>query len=179
MNGDLLQRSRYFFSFHDHAISKTDEEIFEIFIFQWLAMIIGFTDLISYQRSIPHNIKGDQEILDLFIRYCPHESKQISDSLSAIEISENKRYLARRKSKRSKDSIVEGSREQGKSLAYSWLNGRSDVKEFENFLVVSRIVRNNLFHGKKSFIDDSDLELIRNVTPILNVINMQIRGLLH
>lgn len=56
-----LARSKYFYDFFLKAQQKNDEEVFEAFIYHWLAMIIGMTDLLSNHRGSNRPFKGDRD----------------------------------------------------------------------------------------------------------------------
>jgi hypothetical protein len=178
MGGDLLSRSKYFHDFLERAQGKPSEEAFEVFIYQWLAMIIGMTDLLSYSGHSKY-FRGDRELIEEFREKCSEDFNDLQDGFISEDLNVFKIYLANRKGSIRKHSILDASGEYGDYLAQLWKNNQHSSKELESFLIVACAIRNNLFHGKKSFMNNSDVELIKNVIPLINNINMSIVKLIH
>ena len=178
MSGDLLSRAKYFHDFLDRGQQKNVEEAFEAFIYQWLAMIIGMTDLLSYSGHDKH-FTGDRQLIDEFQKRCPADFEELQECFQTYDLIEYKLNLANRKGSSKKHSILDASGDQGNYLAQLWKNEQHSSKELETFLYVACVIRNNLFHGKKSFMNNSDVELIKNVIPLINNINMSIKKLIH
>lgn len=177
MNSDILKRSKYFFDFFNKAQQKLDDEAFEVFIYHWLAMVIGMTDLLS---NMGHNepFKGDQALIEEFQRRCQTDFEEIRVKFQSSELLAFKLFLAKRKGSARGHCVLDFSEDQGNYLAQLWKNQSSSDKELEKFLFVACRIRNNLFHGKKSFMNTSDVELIKNVVPLINNINLTISKLL-
>jgi hypothetical protein len=178
MNSDLLSRAKYFFDFFNKAQQKSDDEAFEGFIYHWLAMIIGMTDLLSYS-GLNKSFQGDRELIQEFQRRCQTDFEEIQVKFQSSEVSAFKLFLAKRKGSAREHCVLDFSGDHGNYLAQLWKNQHSSDKELESFLIVACIIRNNLFHGKKSFMNPSDVELIKNVVPLINNINLTISKLLH
>jgi hypothetical protein len=178
MSGDLLSRAKYFHDFLERAQGKPAEEAFEVFIYQWLAMIIGMTDLLSYSGHTNY-FRGDRELIAEFQLRCPADFSDLQDGFQSDDLNDFKIYLANRKGSSKKHSILDASGDHGDYLAQLWKNKQHSSKELESFLIVACVIRNNLFHGKKSFMNNSDVELIKNVIPLINNINMSIVKLIH
>lgn len=178
MNFDLSKRSKYFFDFFNKAQQKLDDEAYEAFIYHWLAMIIGMTDLLS-NSGLNIEFKSDKELIQEFQRRCQTDFEEIQVKFQSLELAEFKLFLAKRKGSTREHSFLDFSGEEGNYLAQLWKNQNSSDKELKDFLIVACKIRNNLFHGKKSFMNTSDVELIKNVVPLINNINLTISKLLH
>lgn len=178
----MLERSKYFRDFFRRAKNQGEDEPFETFIFHWLAMIIGFTDIISYQRRIDMKYKGDRDVIDDFLHVCEHVvESRLAHTILKDELEKSRVFIALRKGTGKRHFIVDGSGQPGILLANSW-GGHSYLNEFEqfrNFLYVACNIRNNLFHGLKSFMVESDVKLIRHMNEFLLAINEGLQDELH
>lgn len=178
MKHDVLSRAKYFFDFFRKAQEKSNDEAFEAFIYHWLAMIIGMTDLLSYcGHSKP--FKGDRELISEFHDRCQADFEKIQAAFQCPELMQYKVFLAHRKGSARGHSVIDFSGDPGDYLTQLWINRYHSDKELESFLQVACVIRNNLFHGKKSFMNVSDVELIKNVVPMIMNINLSISKLLH
>ena len=178
MNSDLLIRSKYFFDFFKKAEEKSVDEAFEAFIYHWLAMIIGMTDLLSYS-GLNRPFQGDRELIEEFHKKCHADFEEIQGKFQSSGLTEFKLFLSKRKGSARGQSVLDFSGDQGNYLAQLWRNQENSDRELESFLNLACVIRNNLFHGKKSFMNKSDVELIKNVVPLINNINLTISKLLH
>jgi len=178
----MLERSRYFRDFFRRAQSQGEDEPFETFIFHWVAMIIGFTDLLSYNIYVNPKYKGDRDVIDDFLQVCEHVvESRLSHTILEDNLEESRMFLARRRGERRGGHIVDGSGRPGELLATSWCNNSrmNEFEQFRNFLYVACNIRNNLFHGTKSFMNESDVELIRHMNLFLKAINEGLQDEVH
>ena len=97
----MLERSRYFRDFFRRAQSQGEDEPFETFIFHWVAMIIGFTDLLSYNIYVNPKYKGDRDVIDDFLQVCEHVvESRLSHTILEDNLEESRMFLARRRGER-------------------------------------------------------------------------------
>ena len=174
-----LARSKYFNDFFLKAQQKNDEEVFEAFIYHWLAMIIGMTDLLSNHGGSNRPFKGDRDLIHEFKRRCIADFEEIQTGFQKLEIQRYKSNLAQRKGTRLADPIVDHSGDSGDFLAQLWKNQNHSANELDYFLDVACVIRNNVFHGKKSFLNPEDEELIKNTVHLIENINGTIATMLH
>jgi hypothetical protein len=178
----MLERSKYFRDFFRRAKNQGEDEPFETFIFHWLAMIIGFTDLLSHNTYVNPKYKGDRDAIDDFLHVCEHVvESRLSHTILKDELEKSRVFMALRKGTQKGHFIVDGSGQPGVLLASCW-GGNSSLNEFEqfrNFLYVACNIRNNLFHGSKSFMVESDVNLIRHMNLFLLAINEGLQDELH
>jgi hypothetical protein len=116
----MLERSRYFRDFFQRAKDQGSDEPFETFIFHWLAMIIGFTELLSNNTYIVPKYKGDRDLIDHFLDDCEYiaESK-LAHVILEDGLINSRIFLANRKGKARGHDILDGS---GRKRGLYWLN---------------------------------------------------------
>jgi hypothetical protein len=178
----MLARSKYFRDFFQRAKDQGSDEPFETFIFHWLAMIIGFTELLSYQTFVPPKYSGDRELIEDFLNYCDFDAEsKLAHVILEDELKDSRIFLAKRKGKSREENILDGSGKKGKVLAECWSGNISmtEMEQFKTFLFVACNVRNNLFHGKKSFMESSDVDLINHINQFLMAINEALSHEVH
>ena len=178
----MLERSRYFRDFFRRAQSQGEDEPFETFIFHWLAMIIGFTDLISYNTYVNPKYKGDRDAIDDFLQNCEHlVESRLAYTILKDDLEKSRKFIAYRRGTRKGHFIVDGSGQPGALLSNCWGGNSSlnELEQFRNFLYVACNIRNNLFHGSKSFMVESDVELIHHMNQFLLAINEGLQDEIH
>lgn len=178
----MLERSKYFRDFFRRAQSQGEDEPFETFIFHWLAMIIGFTEMLSYNVYVDPKYKGDRDVIDDFLQVCEHVvESRLAHTILEDNLEVSRKFLALRRGTSRGHFIVDGSGRPGKLLVSCWGNNSSmnEFEQFKNFLYVACNIRNNLFHGSKSFMVESDVELIRHMNIFLMAINEGLQDEVH
>ena len=178
----MLERSRYFRDFFQRAKDQGSDEPFETFIFHWLAMIIGFTELLSNNIYVVPKYKGDRDLIDDFMNECEYiaESK-LAHVILEDDLTNSRIFLANRKGMVRGHDILDGSGRNGTLLAECWRGNTrmEEINQFRTFLYLACNVRNNLFHGSKSFMESSDVELIKHMNAFLMAINEALSNEVH
>ena len=174
----MYLRNNYFQDFYKRAIEKV-EDPFESFIYNWLAVIIGLTELVASNYRVPPRMKGDRDLIDLYLQKCDYD---LANSVLKVELADSRTFLANRRGENFGHAIVDYSGvNQGGVLSECW-KGNTKLEPEEQlklFFYVGCNIRNNLFHGKKSFMDENDTELIKHMNRFLSSINSSIDNYLH
>jgi len=150
--------------------AKNNDNPFDAFIYLWISWMIGCKIYISYNYNKNEN-NGTTDREDLII-WC----KQNSSTISQI-IEENYSslcVLGKRKGEATQTPIIDTTNrtliQRFNSLSkffkneYSYKNDKDLATDFGELL---NKIRNNLFHGDKSYNHKKDLELINAVLPTL------------
>ena len=155
--------------FHKGESAKNNNNPFEAFIYLWISWVIGCRIYISY--NVTRDDKLNYTDRDDIVLWCK-ENREI-----VVEIID-KNYptlqnLGKRKGSFYGNPIVDASIKL--SSMFSTLskyfknehiyNNNSDLAV--HFAELLNKIRNNLFHGDKSYNEKNDLELIQSVLPTL------------
>lgn len=157
------------------AVAFRDDNIFESFIYLWIAWIIAckiyFSNNGHLTREQQQNIT-DSEVVQQWAK--------INSSLIIESILKNKsslNLLANRKGTKFSNPIVDtGSKELRDDFHVFRAFVRDDfqIKDAKYIAVVfARLlnkIRNNLFHGGKAYSDEKDRELLNAILPTLREI---------
>jgi hypothetical protein len=156
--------------FNKGEIEKNRDNYFEAFIYLWISWVIGCKIFVSFnvnRDGSEKNYTDRDDILD----WC-----RLNATVVAQIINENHsslKYLGIRKGERYGNPIVDASRNLSTYFdmlqkyfrnEYQYTRDKDLAKHFGELL---NKIRNNLFHGDKTYSEKSDLELIKSVLPVL------------
>jgi hypothetical protein len=156
--------------FKKGEIEKNRDNYFEAFIYLWISWVIGCKIFISCninRDSSEKNFTDRDDILD----WCRFNSEVVARII--YENHSSLKYLGSRKGEKYGNPIVDASRnlrtyfdmlQKYFKNEYRYARDKDLAKHFGELL---NKIRNNLFHGDKTYSEKSDLELIKSVLPIL------------
>jgi hypothetical protein len=149
--------------------AKNNNNTFEAFIYLWISWVIGCRIFISYNIHIDERSNNtDREDILLWSEMNSNFVVQtIEANYSSLE------FLGKRRGARYGDPIIDANHKLTgyfSKLSMYLKNTYTYKKDDElanHFGELLNKVRNNLFHGDKSYNDKNDLELIQAVLPTL------------
>ena len=142
------------------------KEPFEAYIYLWLAFLQSCSPETSKKITsdrkhiiIPWNKKNYNKVYKLL------KNKKIKDNLVWLSKRENG-FILRKKNRSERDIVL---LQKFSAFIESGFIDRNFSKKniSEGILILCLSVRNNLFHGGKSFYDENDNEILRQLCPIL------------
>lgn len=150
--------------------AKNNENPFEAFIYLWISWMIGCKIYIAYNYTQSEN-NGATDREDLII-WCKDNSLYVSQTIEENYLSLS--VLGKRRGEYNQTPIIDASNkvqiERFTILSryfkndYTYKNDKDLATDFGELL---NKIRNNLFHGDKSYNHKKDLELINSVLPTL------------
>ncbi len=155
--------------FKKGEIAKNNHNSFEAFIYLWISWVIGCRIYISYNVQVDERANNtDRE--DILL-WCEMNSDFVAQTIEANYSSLE--FLGKRKGARYGDPIIDASPKLTgyfSTLSMYFKNTytyKKDDQIANHFGELLNKIRNNLFHGDKSYNDKNDLELIQTVLPTL------------
>lgn len=157
--------------------SLKDDKPFESFIYNWLALTIAAKTHKSFNvRSTKDGTNTDKEDILFWVKY----NTELVMSIMQKHI-EDMRVLSERTGAELKETIIDIKEsnqrefilEKHQEFSGFWLNENgyqhAHKKDINKTLIyILNRIRNNLFHGEKSYNVQSDKDLLETVCPILN-----------
>ncbi len=155
--------------FKKGEIAMKNNNPFESFIYLWIAWVIGCRIFISYNihRDNRSNTTDREDVL----LWCQNNADVVNDIIDSNY--QTLAYLGKRKGSTYGDPIIDSNVKLSSIFSnlsryfrneYSY---KKNIELAENFGELLNKIRNNLFHGDKSYNDKQDLELIQSVLPTL------------
>lgn len=155
--------------FKKGEIAKNNNNPFEAFFYLWISWVIACRIFISYNIDIDARTNNTDR--DDILFWCKQNSDFVSETIEANYASLE--LLGKRKGARYGDPIVDANPKLTSyfsTLSMYFKNEYTYKKNKElatHFGELLNKIRNNLFHGDKSYNDKNDLELIQSVLPTL------------
>jgi hypothetical protein len=150
--------------------AKDKKNYFEAFIYLWISWVIGCKIFIAYNISRDYskdNYTDRNDILD----WCNYNAELVA---KIIKQNHNSLiYLGSRKGDKYGNPIIDARRPLSnyfytlQKYFNSEFQYRDDKELAIHFGELLNKIRNNLFHGDKTYNEKSDLELIKSVLPVL------------
>ena len=150
-------------------IAMNNNNPFEAFIYLWISWVIGCRIYISY--NVHRDDRSNSTDREDVILWCKNNAgivvQIIEDNFTTLE------SLGRRKGSKYGDPILDANVKLSSmfsSLSRYFRNDftyKKDSELADNLAELLNKIRNNLFHGDKSYNDKKDLELIQSVLPTL------------
>ena len=155
--------------FKKGEIAKNNNNSFEAFIYLWISWVIGCRIFISYNIHVDDRANNtDREDILLWCKMNSEFVKQtIETYYTSLEL------LGKRRGASYGDPIIDANQKLTgyfSKLSMYFKNMdvyKKDVELANHFGELLNKIRNNLFHGDKSYNDKNDLELIQTVLPTL------------
>jgi len=149
--------------------AKNNDNPFEAFIYLWISWVIGCRIYISY--NVHRDDRSNSTDREDVILWCKNNSNVVAqiidDNYATLE------SLGKRKGSKYGDPIVDANVKLSSifsSLSRYFRNDYTYKKNSElaeTFAELLNKIRNNLFHGDKSYNDKQDYDLIMSVLPSL------------
>jgi hypothetical protein len=143
---------------------------FEAFIYLWISWVIGckiYVSLNLYRDISKKNFTDREDVID----WCTNNPELI---VQIIQQHKNSlAYLGKRKGDRYGDPIIDASLNLSRYffILQKYFNNEHQYRRKKelatHFAELLNKIRNNLFHGDKTYNEESDLELIKSVLPVL------------
>ncbi len=155
--------------FKKGEIAKNNNNTFEAFIYLWISWVIGCKIFISYNDHFDErsNNTDREDILLWCKKNSAFVAQTIEENYASLEL------LGKRRGTMYGDPIIDASSKLTgyfSTLSMFFKNQytyKKDVELANHFGELLNKIRNNLFHGDKSYNDKNDLELIQSVLPTL------------
>jgi hypothetical protein len=175
-----MKESRLEFAqeWHERGLqSLKEDKPFESFIYNWLALTIAAKTYKSFNvRSSKDGTNSDKEdilfwinsdaelVMSIMQKY--NEDMRVLSERSGVELKET---IIDVKESNQKEFILEKHQEFSGYWLSETRHKHARKKDINNTLIyILNRIRNNLFHGNKSYNLQSDRELLETVCPILN-----------
>lgn len=156
--------------FRKGEMEKNKENYFEAFIYLWISWVIGckiFVSLNIFRDTAQKNYTDRDDIIDWSKDYSAFVVDTIKKHKNSLE------YLGKRNGSKYGDPIIDASPRLSSyfSSLKRYFNNEFQYKNEKelavHFVELLNKIRNNLFHGDKTYNEKSDLELIKSVLPVL------------
>ena len=165
-------REQIMYDWHIKGVSCYNEgNQFEAFIYLWISLVVAckvhLAHNIAYNKYVQKDLEDSKVIIDWAKNNSSRIVRIITDNQSSLA------YLGTRVGSHYKNPIIDSStRLQGKFQKLSRHFKGHDIYSTEADLAVDFIelinkIRNNLFHGNKSYEKKEDQELLAAILPSL------------
>lgn len=151
--------------------SYKENNDFEAFIYLWISLVVACK--IHYGNNFPHEkfIQKDMEDRKIISKWAEWNAKSIVEIINSNL--DTLKPLTNRKGSYYKNPIIDASKELSKKFQniQDFLNETSNYSNEKqiatDFVELINKVRNNLFHGSKSYDKESDRTLLAAILPLL------------
>ena len=165
------QREQIMYEWYEKGVDAFNQENdFEAFIYLWISWVVACKIDLGNNKPYSSFVQKDLDDREIIIEWCKNYAPELKKCIN--ENLKNLIYLGNRQGSHYKDPIIDASQIlQAKfTLLSRFFRGKYiynyDEDLAADFAELLNKIRNNLFHGNKSYDNKEDKALLKAVLPV-------------